>query len=80
MPKEKAAPETFETSIKELEQIVTKMDTNELSLEEALNLFERGVSLSRECQNMLKKAQQKVQLLVEKEGKFVQEPFTPQND
>jgi len=76
MAKEKkAAPENFETSISELEQIVTRMDSAELSLEEALGLFERGVSLSRECQEMLKKAQQKVTVLIEKEGKLIEESF-----
>ena len=51
------------------------MDSAELSLEEALGLFERGVSLSRECQEMLKKAQQKVTVLIEKEGKLIEESF-----
>lgn len=76
MTKEKKAiTENFETSINELEQIVTRMDSPELSLEEALTLFERGISLSRECQTMLKKAQQKVTLLIEKEGKLTEESF-----
>ena len=77
MPKQPKAAESenFEQSLKELEQIVTKMDNGELSLEDALKLFERGVVLSRECQHILKNAEQKVQLLIENDGALVEESF-----
>ena len=42
--------QTFETSLKELERIVRRLEEGELSLEESLKLFEDGVRLSRECQ------------------------------
>ncbi len=56
----KVKPLDFEASLKELEGIVNKMEQSELSLEEALKQFERGVKLTQGCQTALKKAEQKV--------------------
>jgi exodeoxyribonuclease VII small subunit len=58
----------FEKSLQELESLVEKMETGELSLEESLKYFERGVALTRDCQKALRQAEQRVQILVEKEG------------
>ena len=54
----------FEQSLKELEDIVRKMEQGELSLEHSLEAFEEGVKLTRDCQSALQKAEQKVALLV----------------
>lgn len=61
----------FEKKLKRLEEIVEKMEGNELPLEDSLKLFEEGVSLTRECQKKLTEAEQKVQILlnVDEEGK-----------
>ena len=56
----------FESSLKELETLVNKMEQGELSLEESLSHFERGVQLSRTCQQALKDAEQKVEILMNK--------------
>lgn len=48
MPKKNDAPASFETALSELEQIVTRLESGDLPLEEALNEFERGVQLARE--------------------------------
>lgn len=64
----------FETSLKELENLVEKMEQGDLSLEESLSHFERGVQLSRTCQQALKAAEQKVEILMKKNG---QEEITP---
>lgn len=53
----------FEASLKELETIVEKMEHEELPLEEALKQFERGVTLTQECQATLQKAEQKVKTI-----------------
>ncbi len=53
----------LETALKELESLVERMEQGELSLEESLKLFERGVKLTRMCQSALKSAQQKVEVL-----------------
>jgi len=58
----------FETSLKRLEELVDEMENSELSLEASLKTFEEGIRLTRECQQALKEAEQKVSLLVEKNG------------
>lgn len=60
----KAAPADFEKALNELEGLVEKMEKGELSLEQALTNFQRGIELSRTCQETLKAAEQKVQLLM----------------
>ncbi len=54
----------FEKKLGRLEDIVEKMETGELALEESLKLFEEGVKLSRECNVQLSEAEQKVRLLI----------------
>jgi len=56
----------FEQTLSELETLVTRMEAGDLPLEEALRQFERGVQLTRDCQNALQNAQQKVQILLQK--------------
>jgi exodeoxyribonuclease VII small subunit len=58
----------FERSLAELEAIVDKLEQGELSLDESLKHFERGVHLTRVCQTALKQANQKVQVLLRKSG------------
>jgi len=55
----------FETALSELESLVERMEAGELSLEESLNAFERGVKLTRHCQNALTNAELKVKVLTE---------------
>lgn len=62
----KTAVPDFEASLKELETLVERMEKGELSLEDSLKDFERGVELTRECQQALKSAEQKVQKLIGK--------------
>ena len=56
---------TFEAALAELEELVEKMETGELSLDESLSAFERGVKLTRHCQAELKAAELKVKVLTE---------------
>lgn len=53
----------FETSLDELETLVEQMESGDLSLEESLQAFERGVALTRSCQSALKSAELRVQKL-----------------
>lgn len=65
----KRAPEhtpDFESALAELEALVERMEQGDVTLEESLQLFERGVNLTRTCQLALKAAEQKVQILLEK--------------
>jgi len=65
----------FEKSLGELEALVGRMESGELSLEESMKQFERGIQLARSCQQMLKQAELKVQQLVQKDGKATLEAF-----
>lgn len=58
----------FEASLKELEEIVARMERGDLPLEESLKLFERGVALTRECRNSLDSAELRVRNLLQPDG------------
>lgn len=53
----------FDAQLKELEQLVTRMEQGDLDLDDALKQFEHGVALVRQCEQQLQAAEQKVQLL-----------------
>jgi exodeoxyribonuclease VII small subunit len=63
-----AEPADFERSLTELEAIVEQLEQGDLSLDESLRQFERGVQLTRVCQGALKQAEQKVEVLLRKTG------------
>jgi exodeoxyribonuclease VII small subunit len=72
MKKEKA----FEEALKELEEIVNRLEQGNLPLEEALQLFEQGVKLSRSCHTKLDEAQKRVEIVLKDEGgKMTAQPF-----
>jgi exodeoxyribonuclease VII small subunit len=58
----------FEKSIAELEALVERMESGELTLEQSLRDFERGVALTRSCQKALTDAEQKVKILLSRDG------------
>ena len=58
----------FEDSLAEIEQLVSQLEQGDISLEDSLKSFERGVNLTRVCQKALQDAEQKVQILIEKNG------------
>jgi len=59
-----ASERSFESSLRELEQIVQQLEGGDLPLERSLELFEQGVRLSRECQKRLDEAEHKVEILL----------------
>lgn len=66
----------FETALEKLEQIVRKLESGDLALDESLKAFEEGIGLARTCEKLLQEAKGKVEKLVQKEGgKFVTEPL-----
>jgi exodeoxyribonuclease VII small subunit len=65
----------FEQAMAELESLVETMEQGELSLEESLKSFERGVLLTRTCQQALKEAEQKIQILTANHPDAEPEPF-----
>ena len=58
----------FEEALQELERLVSSMEEGELSLEDSMTAFEKGIKLTRECQTALQKAEQKVQILLNESG------------
>lgn len=68
----------FEHSLDELEQLVGRMEGGELSLEESLASFERGIGLFRHCQQSLQQAELRVRLLLDPEAPESAEPFEPE--
>ena len=60
---EKKAEKSFESALKELELIVQKMEQEDLPLEDALVQFEAGIKLSAHCQQILKTAEQKIEIV-----------------
>jgi exodeoxyribonuclease VII small subunit len=65
----------FERALKELEELVSRMEQGDLSLEESLKSFERGIELTRTCQQALKEAEQKVEILISKGNDVRAVPF-----
>ncbi|KAA9000085.1 exodeoxyribonuclease VII small subunit [Affinibrenneria salicis] len=80
MPKKTEQPASFEQSLGELEQIVTRLESGDLPLEQALNEFERGVQLARQGQQKLQQAEQRVQILLSDDADAGLTPFTPDNE
>ncbi len=60
--------QTFETSLKELERIVRRLEEGDLPLEDSLKLFEDGVKISRECQERLNQAERRIEVLLKDEN------------
>lgn len=79
MATKKTAPIDFEKSLEELEGLVAQMEKGELTLEESLKCFERGIELSRHCQSALRTAEQRVEKLIEKNGQVDIVPFDSQD-
>ena len=65
----------FEKSLKQLENLVEKLEKGELSLEESLKQFEEGIKLTRECRQALKNAEQKISVLSNKNGDWIEKEF-----
>jgi exodeoxyribonuclease VII small subunit len=70
------AKKNFEKAVADLENIVQRIDENDLSLDEALSLFEEGIKLSRFCSQKLDAVENKVEILLrDGEGNLQKEPF-----
>jgi exodeoxyribonuclease VII small subunit len=84
-PKKPEAPAQkkpdFERSLSRLEEIVRKLESPQLSLDEAMKLFEEGVGLQRACHKQLEEAEARVEILLKKaDGKMAAEPFEPEGE
>ncbi|MCX7513652.1 exodeoxyribonuclease VII small subunit [Frateuria sp. STR12] len=77
-PAETPSVADFEHSLDELEQLVGRMEGGELSLDESLASFERGIGLYRHCQQALDQAELRVRLLLDPDAPDNAEPFESQ--
>lgn len=77
MARKKTAPD-FEQSLSELQTLVERLESGELSLEDSLAAFEQGIRLTRECQGALSQAEQKVQILLGQNGETA--PFAAEGE
>ena len=69
---------SFETSLAELEQIVGRLESGELPLDESLELFEKGIKLSRECRARLVNAERRIEILMkDTDGELAAREFDP---
>jgi exodeoxyribonuclease VII small subunit len=75
MKKTDTATTSFEESIARLERIVSQLQNGDLPLDRALQLFEEGVNLSRQCQTQLEVAERKVEILLREKGEVRVVPF-----
>ncbi len=73
-------PSISNQSLTELQTLVERLESGELSLEESLGAFEQGIRLTRECQTSLSQAEQKVQILLERDGELSEAPFDAEGD
>lgn len=83
-PDKKADPPKkaeFERALARLEEVVRKLESANLSLDDAMKLFEEGVQLSRDCQKQLEEAEGRVEVLLKKaDGKITVEAFEPEGE
>jgi exodeoxyribonuclease VII small subunit len=68
-------PLSFEAGLNDLEAIVKELENGDLSLEDSIALFEKGISLSDKCRLQLEEAETKVEILLKKNGQVKAEPF-----
>ncbi len=68
-------PLSFEAGLQQLEAIVKEMESSELPLDRALELFEKGMKLSETCRKQLEEAETRVEVLIKRAGEVKPEPF-----
>ena len=74
MARKKATPD-FEQSLADLQTLVERLENGEQSLEDSLSAFEQGIGLTRDCQAALSQAEQKLQILLDRNGELEEAPF-----
>lgn len=75
---EKPREVPFEQSLRELQQIVEELEKPDVSLERALELFEKGVKLSEACRRQLVEAESRIEILMKRGQKVIPQPFGPE--
>ncbi len=76
-PEQQPPAPSFEACLEELEKTVKELESGELPLERALELYEKGVALAEACRKQLEEAEMRVEMLMKREGRLQPEPFRP---
>ena len=66
---------SFEEKLKQLENIVQELESGKLNLEDSVKIFENGIKISKECNEMLQNAEKKINILINKDGEITEESF-----
>jgi exodeoxyribonuclease VII small subunit len=76
----KQALESFEANLAELEQVVKQLEAGDLTLEQALILFEKGVALAQTCRKQLEEAETRIEILLKKNNRVEAQPYEAENE
>lgn len=71
---------TFEQSLSRLEAIVQQLEEGDAPLEQAIELFQEGMLLSKRCNRQLEAAEKRIEMLMEEDGDWVKKPFAPEEE
>lgn len=71
---------TFEQALKRLEEVVQKLEDGDAPLEQAIELFQEGMALSKRCSGQLDAVEKRIEMLIEENGEWVKKPFAPEED
>ena len=71
----KANKKSFEEAIVELEEVVAKLEKGELSLDDSIAAFQKGIELSKYCNNRLEEVEKKISILIEEDGELKEKSF-----
>ncbi len=66
---------TFENQMENLEKIVAELEKGDLNLDDSVSKFEEGIKISKKCNDILEKAEKKISILINKDGKMEEEDF-----
>ncbi len=70
----------FEEKMKDLENLVAELEKGDLNLDESVNKFEEGMKISKECNDILQKAERRISILLEKDGDITEKDFNNNED
>ena len=74
------ARDKFEEALQKLDEIIRRMESGDLSLEESLKAFEEGVKLARLCSHKLDEAERRVEILLKEDGELTVKPFQEEQE
>ncbi|WP_054949517.1 exodeoxyribonuclease VII small subunit [Numidum massiliense] len=78
--REKIEQLTFEEAIERLETVVHQLEDGEVPLEQAIELFQEGMTLSKQCSEKLDSVESRIEMLIEENGEWVKKPLAPEED